>query len=110
MKDFATALGIAMAFVMIAIANILEGGNPFAIFLLSPMLLVWGATVFVCLAGGTVADTKKSLGSIGLAFSGNIKPAEEVVPEIVKLADKARREGLLALEESVKEVDDPFLV
>ncbi len=32
-----------------------------------------------------------------------------LVPQIVSLADRARREGLLALEDMVKDMDDPFL-
>ena len=34
----------------------------------------------------------------------------ELVPELVTLADKARREGLLALEDYVADLEDPFLV
>jgi chemotaxis protein MotA len=36
-------------------------------------------------------------------------PQAELVPVVVSLADKARREGLLMLEEAVKDVDDDFL-
>ena len=39
-----------------------------------------------------------------------MRPAGDVVPMVVALAEKARREGLLALEEELKTVDDPFLV
>jgi chemotaxis protein MotA len=34
---------------------------------------------------------------------------DTLVDDIVKLAEKARREGLLALEDAMKEVQDPFL-
>ncbi len=33
----------------------------------------------------------------------------DLVPQLVELAEKARREGLLALEDAVKQVDDEFL-
>jgi chemotaxis protein MotA len=35
--------------------------------------------------------------------------SEESIKTVVEFADKARREGLLALEEAAKGVDDPFL-
>jgi chemotaxis protein MotA len=45
-----------------------------------------------------------------VAFTAKVRPASEVVPTVVQLAEKARREGLLALEDALKDVDDPFLV
>ena len=108
--DPATAIGIGLGFVIICVANIMEGGNPMSMLLIPPMLLVFGTTLLVCLAGGTIADTKASVAALKTAFLGGAKPAHEVVPTVVALADKARREGLLALEEMVAEIDDPFLV
>ena len=36
-------------------------------------------------------------------------PADDAIDTLVSLAERARREGLLALEDAVKDVDDPFL-
>lgn len=108
--DPATAIGIGLAFVVIIVANMLEGGNPASMILLPPMLLVFGTTFFVTMAGSTIADVKSSGLALKKAFAGGVQSADDVVDNIVKLADKARREGLLALEESLQTVDDPFLV
>lgn len=107
--DPATLIGIAAAFGIILLANILEGGNPASLFLLPPMLLVFGATFMVTVAGGTLLDTKRALVALKIAFAG--KPADPAtsVPVIVALADRARKEGLLSLEDSVKDIDDEFL-
>lgn len=107
--DVATPIGIAGAMGVIVTANVLEGGSPASLILLPPMLLVFGATLFVTLAGGTLADAKSSLRALKDAFAGGVAPAGDVVPAVVSLAEKARREGLLALEDSVKELEDPFL-
>ncbi len=108
--DPAPAIGIGLAFGVIITANMLEGGNPTSMLLLPPMLLVFGATLAICLAGGTMADAKSSVVACKNAFTGGVKSADDVVENVVQLADKARREGLLALEDSLAEVDDPFLV
>jgi len=108
--DKATLIGVGGAFGVIFTANILEGGNPMAMFLLPPLLLVFGGTLLISLAGGTLADGISSLKALKRAFLGGAAPAGDVVPVIVDLADKARREGLLALEDAVKDVDDEFLV
>ncbi len=48
--------------------------------------------------------------SLKKAFTANATPASDLVPTVVSLAEKARREGLLALEDGLREVEDPFLV
>jgi chemotaxis protein MotA len=64
----------------------------------------------VTVAGGTMADAKSAMKALKQAFVGDIQPAGDVVPTVVELAERARREGLLALEESIRDLDDPFLV
>ena len=108
--DPATLIGIFLAFIVIAVANMLEGGNPASMFLLPPLLLVFGATLAITVAGGTVTDAKNAVKALKTAFTAQVRPAGDVVPAVVALAEKARREGLLALEDSLKGVDDPFLV
>jgi chemotaxis protein MotA len=110
MKDLATMIGIVGAVIIICVANIMEGGSPTSLLLIPPMLLVWGGTCLVSVAGGTMADAKAIVPSLKKAFLGKAESSADVVPVVVTLADKARKEGLLALEDSLKEIDDPFLV
>jgi chemotaxis protein MotA len=107
--DPATLVGVVLAFLVVVVVNMLEGGNPMAMMLLPPLLLVFGATLLVAMAGGTMADTKLAFRGLRNAFVGKAPTAGELVPELVTLADKARREGLLALEDAVARIDDPFL-
>ena len=110
MKDIATPLGMALGLVIIVAANVLEGGNPMSLLLMPPILLVLGTTVMVTVAGGTMSDAKSAIVNVKRAFSGAVQPADELVPQVVTLAERARREGLLALEDSLRDIDDPFLV
>ncbi|HVX54596.1 motility protein A [Nocardioides sp.] len=108
--DAATPIGIVLGFVVIVVANIMEGGHPTSLLLLPPILLVLATTVLVTIAGGTMSDAKNAVGSLRRAFSGKVQPAGDLVPAVITLAEKARREGLLALEDSLRDIDDPFLV
>ena len=86
--------------VIIVVANVMEGGNPMSLLLLPPMLLVFGTTLMVTVAGGTLAGRQAR----DRARSRRPSPARRprpatLVPTVVALAEKARREGLLALED-----------
>ena len=108
--DPATLIGVLLGLIIIVVSNMLEGGNPASLLLLPPMLLVLGTTVMVTVAGGTMADARNAVKSLKLAFTAKVRPASDVVPTVVSLAEKARREGLLSLEDALKDIDDPFLV
>lgn len=107
--DPASLAGIAIALVVIVVANILEGGNTGALFLMPPMLLVFGGTLATCVACGTMTDAKNVIGSLKKAFVEPVPDSRQVVTTMVSLGDTARREGLLALETRIAEIDDPFL-
>ncbi|MFI5493159.1 motility protein A [Actinoplanes sp. NPDC051859] len=107
--DLAAIIGVVVALIIIFVVQILEGGTPTSILLLPAMLLVFGGAFMASMAGGVMKD---ALG-VGLllkkAFLAKVAPPNELVDNIVKLAERARREGLLALEDAVKTVDHPFL-
>ena len=88
----------------------MEGGNPTSLLLIAPLLLVFGTTILVTIAGGTMSDAKAAAKAFVYAFTAKVRPAGDVVPTVVSLAEKARKEGLLALEDQLKDIDDPFLV
>src|SRR3954470_6799960 len=108
--DPATLIGIALALVGVFTAMILEGGSPMAIFLLPPLILVFGGTFGAAIAGSAMADIKKVGGWFKLALmSTKVPPIGDRIQTLVTLAEKARKEGLLALEAQVKNIEDPFL-
>lgn len=107
--DPATLVGIGLAFVAIFVAAILEGASPMAIFLLPPMVLVFGGTFGASLAGSTLKDFIGAFTSLPRYLTAKVTPPDETVATIVTLAERARREGLLALEDEAKKVENPFL-
>jgi chemotaxis protein MotA len=107
--DLAAALGIGLGILAILAGNVMEGGSPTALLLIPPMLIVFGGTIGASVAGGTMADAKNAVLALRHAFTAKPSSSAELVPVVVALADKARRQGLLALEEALADVDDPFL-
>src|SRR5437667_10374671 len=97
--DPATLAGVGLAFGAIFLSMIMEGGNPASIIVIPALVLVFGGTFGAAMAGGTLKDTLAVINSFKRAFLGKASQPGDVVETVVKLAEKARREGLLALED-----------
>jgi len=104
-----TLIGIIVAFIAVFGSMIMEGGDPAAIFLPPAMLLVFIGTFGVAMACGLQKDTIGALKGVKEAILSKKHAPEAVVTAIVGFAELARREGLLALEEAARKIDDPFL-
>jgi chemotaxis protein MotA len=107
--DPATIAGVGLAFAAIMASMLMEGGDPMSIMLVPALVLVFGGTFGAAMAGTMLKDTIGVINSFKRAFLGRATPPDALVDAIVKLAEKARREGLLALEDAMKDVADPFL-
>lgn len=107
--DPAGFIGIGVALAAILGTMLIEGGNPMSIMLPGPLLLVWVGTIGVGIAGHTMADVKASFAAVLVALKAKAPDSSATVDVVVGLADRARREGLLALEDAAKSIDDEFL-
>jgi chemotaxis protein MotA len=105
-----TPIGIVVAFVGIFGCMVLEGSSPAELFTHpAPIILVILGTLGASMASVAMKDVGGSLKSAMKAMKGSKTDPAAVVDELVSFADTARREGLLALEEKVKAVEDDFL-
>ncbi len=107
--DFATIIGIGAAFGAIVLAIFLEGSTPMAVILPAPMMLVLGGTLGAGLATTTLVDFTRAFSGLPRFLLYKKQDMNATVDTIVSLADKARREGLLALEDATRTIDDDFL-
>jgi chemotaxis protein MotA len=108
--DPASLIGIVLALAGIIASMLMEGSSPTAIILVPAMTLVFLGTFGAAIAGSSMADVKKLGGWFKLALMPPaVPPLTERIGVLVSLAEKARKEGLLALEAEVKNIDDPFL-
>lgn len=107
--DPATLIGIAVAFGALYAMLTLEGSAVSAILLPAPMVLVFGATIAVGIASGTIKDMMLAIKALPRAFTGKVPKPHDTIDQVVALAEKARKEGLLSLEQEAEKVTDPFL-
>jgi chemotaxis protein MotA len=107
--DPATLVGLLLAFGSLYAMITLEGAHVSALLLPAPMVLVFGATIAVQVAGGTLKDAALAAKALPGAFRGKVAKPQEVIDNVVSLAEKARSDGLLSLEQEADNVDDAFL-
>jgi chemotaxis protein MotA len=108
--DPATLIGFAISIVALFVFMTLEGVAPTVLLFLPAIVLVVIATFGAAAASQTMDDLKK----VGGWFKMAVLPAKvpgptEQIQTLVSLAEKARKEGLLALEAQVKNIEDEFL-
>ncbi|WP_417564418.1 motility protein A [Microbacterium sp.] len=108
--DPAFIIGLVLAFGGLLAMIGMEGASISALLLPAPMVLVFGATIAVGIASGTLRDTAFALKSLPRALRGDKRTAHSMIAAVVGYAETARAEGLLALERHVGGESDPFLV
>jgi chemotaxis protein MotA len=108
--DPVTLLGFGVSIVALFVFMTLEGVSPGALLFLPAIILVIVATFGAAMASQTMADLKKMPAWFKMALMpAKVAPPTEQIQTLVSLAEKARKEGLLALEAQVKAIEDPFL-
>ena len=108
--DPATLIGFVVSLVALLVFMVLEGSDPMSLLALPAIVLVIVATFGAAMASQTMNDLKKLPGWFKLAvMPAKVPPATDQIQTLVTLAEKARKEGLLALEAQVKAIEDPFL-
>jgi chemotaxis protein MotA len=103
-----TAIGIGIGVACLLLSVILEGGNPMALFEIPALIIVVGGTGAATFASTTLEQMKRVPALYKKAFSGNDLDHHAAIEQMVTMADKARRDGLLALEDQLAGVEDDF--
>jgi chemotaxis protein MotA len=104
----ATAIGIVIAIVGILGSAVMEGTSPAAFMNIPAMLLVFAGTFGATVAACGMDAGKKIPTLYKIAFAGAERHMAGKVNELVALAEKARRDGLLALEADLEQIEDDF--
>jgi len=108
--DLASVVGIGVGFLVVAVVGILvSGGSPLEFFDLPSVFITIGGTTMAGLASNPLSKFLKIGKYISLViFPPKFNPADTIMT-LVSFSEKARREGLLALEDDLDELDDQFL-
>ena len=107
--DLATILGLVVAIGSVLGGTILEGGSPASLYEMSAALIVVGGTIGATLVSFPMSSVAKLPKLLMKAFFTKRENPASIVELFGRLAEKARREGLLSLEEESSTLKDDFL-
>ena len=107
--DIASIIGLLLGSALILISILLKSPLGAFIDVASVMVVIGGAmsAVLICF------PLKNTLGGVGViknVFFNKQEKFQDLIEQIVSLAETARRDGLLALEGRLEEISNPFVV
>lgn len=107
--DLSTILGTVAAFSLMAMA-ILSGG-PLGLFINPPsLIIVFGGTLGATLTHYPFRDVFKLPAIAAKTIFFKLPAADETIQQAITFSNKARKEGLLAIQDAINDLDDPFFI
>lgn len=103
-----TVMGIVAGFACVII-SIMTSGNLSDFIDASSVFIVIGGVVCATMASFSRERLKKTMKAVGIACRNQHVDFNKSIDSIIKIANIARRDGLLALEELIDKMEDPFL-
>ena len=107
--DILTIGGFLFAIACILGGQALEGGHAGSLVQATAAIIVIGGTMGACAVAFPKKDFIRGLKLAGTAIKEKKADTAEMIAQIVDLAAVARRDGVLALEQKLANIQDPFL-
>ena len=107
--DIATIGGLVFAIFCILFGQALEGGHASSLMQLTAGIIVIGGTVGAVMVANPMKDFIAGLKAFKVALKNPKHDLGKIITEISELAALARRDGVLALEQRLQAIEDPFM-
>jgi len=106
--DISVLVGLVIGLGGVITGYVLEGGNPASLFGLSALIIIIGGTSGAVITSFSIKEYLSIPKIMGDAMTPANAPNAELAGQIVDLSDKARKEGLLSLDDMVEDIEDPL--
>ncbi len=107
--DFATLLGLVLAVGGIVGGLVLEKGSVRDIAQFTAALVVLGGTFGAVLVNTPFSNVMAAIGQLKAVFFERASGVNQTIDEIIRYATKARKMGVVSLENDANAIADPFL-
>jgi chemotaxis protein MotA len=96
--------------IVLMFSSIVVGGGRLAAFLdPASVMVVVGGMLAATLISFPLRDFFRMFRVSRKVFQWSVEPVAQIIRQLVSLAETARRDGLLALEDRMRELDNPFI-
>lgn len=102
--------GVFLAIAGIVTGLLLEGGNLRQILQPTAAIIVIGGTMGAVLLQFPLPTVVAAFRNLGHVFAAPKKHNDQLIGQLVSLANKARRNGVVSLDADLKTIEDPFLL
>lgn len=108
MLDLSTIIGLASGIILFLVA--LASGGPLGTFFsLSSLIIVLGGTVSAAIISYPFEQVKQLFSTVKKTINKTVFSSSQIIELMVRFSEKARREGLLSLEDEISEINDSFM-
>lgn len=107
--DIFLIIGLVLGAICVMMALILKGASVAMLLNGEVAVIIFGGMIAAVLSSYTMADIKRLPKVMKVLMSNEEPDLNGTIEKLVELSNIARREGLLALEAPVNELDDPFM-
>lgn len=107
--DITTPAGVVIAIAFILVGQALEGGHAGSLVQLTAFLIVGGGTFGALVVANPASVMKLSVKMLLLSIKKGVSDKAELSKMLLEFATLARKDGVLALEQKMQSINDPFL-
>lgn len=107
--DLTSIIGVPIGIGFVLAGQMLEGGRLQSVLQLTAAIIVFGGTLGATLVSFSLKDVRRAFKSLREVFLDDEPPMEETIGLITRFAVKARKDGIMSLEDEVDRVGDGLL-
>lgn len=107
--DLATLGGLVAGFAIVMFGVVITGLSPFDIFNLPSVLITFGGGFCGTIVAAPLSTLTNLMNFTKFAFTPRHTDLVQLISNLVQFSERARREGLLSLEDDLVNLDEPFL-
>jgi len=107
--DLGTIIGLILGFSMVVLGVLVGGVNPIVYVDVPSILITIGGSLGAIMVSNPISRVLGIMGYFNNILNVPNYEEERIISRLVNFSEKARREGLLALEDDLEEVEDDFL-
>ena len=107
--DVASLVGIPLGIGLVTLGQLIEGGSIGSLIQPTAAVIVFGGTLGAVLLSFSRDDIREAFTSLPRVFVVDRQPVEETIDKLVMYAARARRMGLMALQDALDHEPDPYV-